>query len=83
MFDAALASPWLHALQHASFLLSATIFWWAILNVSRGKLSLSAGHLFATMIAMTALGALITLSPHILYGMYQGKAEAYGLTGLE
>ena len=35
------------------------------------------------MIAMTALGALITLSPHLLYGIYQGKAEAYGLTALE
>lgn len=83
MFDAALASPWLHALQHASFLLSATIFWWAVLNVPRGKLIFSAGHLFATMIAMTALGALITLSSHLLYGIYQSKAEAYGLTALE
>ena len=82
MFNAALASPWLHALQHASFLLSAIIFWWAMLNVSRERLSISAAHLFATMIAMTALGALITLSPHVLYGMYQGRAEAYGLTGL-
>jgi cytochrome c oxidase assembly factor CtaG len=81
MFNAALASPWLHALQHASFLLSAVIFWWAMLNIPRARLSISAAHLFATMIAMTALGALITLSPHVLYGVDQGRAEAYGLTG--
>ena len=81
MFNAALASPWLHALQHASFLLSAIIFWWAMLNVSRERLSISAAHLFATMIAMTALGALITLSPHILYGMYQGRARGLRFDG--
>jgi putative membrane protein len=82
MFDAALARPWMHALQHASFLLTAVIFWWAILNVPRANLSTSAVHLFATMIAMTALGALITLSPRLLYAAYQNRAEPYGLTSL-
>jgi putative membrane protein len=82
MFDAALVKPWLHALQHASFLLSAVIFWWAILNVPRAKLSTSAVHLFATMIALTALGALITLSPRLLYAVYHDRAEPYGLTSL-
>jgi cytochrome c oxidase assembly factor CtaG len=83
LFNAALANPWLHILQHVSFLLGAVIFWWAILNVPRTQLSVSALHLFVTMIAMTALGALIALSPHLLYGAYFGKAEAYGLSGLD
>jgi putative membrane protein len=83
LFDAALANPGLHMLQHLSFLLGAVIFWWAILNVPRMRIGVSALHLFATMIAMTALGALIALSPHLLYGTYQGKAEAYGISGLD
>jgi len=83
LFDAALVNPWLHMLQHLSFLLGAVIFWWAILNVPRMRIGVSALHLFATMIAMTALGALIALSPYLLYSAYQGKAEAYGLNGLD
>jgi putative membrane protein len=83
LFNAALANPWLHMLQHVSFLLGAVIFWWAILNVPRTQLSVSAAHLFVTMIAMTALGALIALSPHLLYRTYQGPVEANGLSGLD
>jgi putative membrane protein len=83
LFNAALANPWLHMLQHVCFLLVAVIFWWAILNVPRTQLSVSALHLFITMIAMTALGALIALSPHLLYGTYQGNSEAYWRSDLD
>jgi putative membrane protein len=75
LFKAALANPWLHMLQHVSFLLGAVIFWWGIINVPRTRLSISALHLFITMIAMTALGALIALSPHLLYSPYHGNIE--------
>jgi cytochrome c oxidase assembly factor CtaG len=82
-FDAALANPWLHMLQHVSFLVGAILFWWAILRVSCEQLSVSALHLFMTMIAVSALGALIALSPHLLYVTYRGHAEAFGLTSLD
>jgi cytochrome c oxidase assembly factor CtaG len=83
LFDAALAHPWLHILQHISFLVSAVLFWYAIRSAPRDRLGLSALHLFMTMIAMTALGALIALSPQVLYAAYHGHAEMLGWTSLE
>jgi cytochrome c oxidase assembly factor CtaG len=83
LFNAALANPWLHILQHVSFLVSAVLFWYAILSVPHDRLGVSALQLFMTMIAMTALGALIALSQQPLYAAYQGHAELFGWTTLD
>jgi putative membrane protein len=83
LFHAALNNSWLHILQHISFLVSAILFWYAIVSAPRDQLGLSALHLFMTMIAMTALGALIALSPHLLYAGYRGHAELFGWTSLD
>jgi putative membrane protein len=83
LFDAALANPWLHILQHIGFLVSAVLFWYAILSAPRDRSGISALHLFMTMIAMTALGALIALSPRLLYTAYHGDAELFGWTSID
>lgn len=71
LFDAALANRWVHMAQHVSFLATALWFWWAVLNVPLARRGLAAFHLFATMLALTFLGALMTLSSHPLYASYQ------------
>jgi putative membrane protein len=84
LFQAALANQGVHALQHASFLLSALLYWWSVLGVgpgrNRGAATLS---LFTTMIHTGALGALLTLSPIAWYPAYSGRALAFGLDPLE
>jgi putative membrane protein len=72
LFDAALANRWVHMAQHVSFLATALLFWWAVLNVPLARRGAAALHLFATMLALTFLGALMTLSSHPLYASYQG-----------
>jgi cytochrome c oxidase assembly factor CtaG len=82
LFDAALANPWIHIAQHLSFLVTALCFWWATLNVLHAAQGLAALHLFVTMLAFTALGALLTLSPHPLYVSYADASITF-LTPLE
>jgi cytochrome c oxidase assembly factor CtaG len=70
-FEAALARPGIHTLQHASFLLSALLFWWTVFGkTSRARESGNAHamlSLFTTMVHTGALGALLTLAPGIWY----------------
>jgi putative membrane protein len=85
-FQAALANNGIHALQHASFLFSALLFWWAVLGKqvgsgARGSAMLS---LFSTMMHTGALGALFTFSESVWYPAYGDSAwHAFGLTPLE
>lgn len=82
LFDAALHSEGVHVLQHASFLGTALLFWWAVLGgdsrSSRGGAGLVS--LFTTMLHTGALGALLTFSASAWYTAYGG---AYGLTPVE
>ncbi|HEV7576967.1 MAG TPA: cytochrome c oxidase assembly protein [Caldimonas sp.] len=85
LFEAALASPGVHTLQHTSFMLAALVYWWSVAGLGasgrhRGTAMLS---LFTTMIHTGALGALLTLSPVAWYAAYAGRTAAFGLDPLE
>jgi cytochrome c oxidase assembly factor CtaG len=70
-FDAALANPLLHKIQHATFLLTALLFWWVLLGLPRRLFAIGALHLFITMLAFTVVGALLALSPSPMYRAYE------------
>jgi putative membrane protein len=70
-----------HALQHASFLGTALLFWWSVLGREAPGLALAS--LFTTMLHTGALGALLALSSSPWYAPYIGATAAYGLTPLE
>ena len=61
LFDAALANPWLHVAQHASFFGTALLFWWSLLAPSHRHLA-GMASLFTTMLHTGALGALMALA---------------------
>ncbi|PXW26416.1 cytochrome c oxidase assembly protein [Paraburkholderia caballeronis] len=84
LFDAALANPAVHTLQHASFLITALLFWWAIFG--EGGQRRDGGRamllLFTTMVHTSALGALITLAPALWYPSYVEPTSSLGLNPL-
>jgi putative membrane protein len=83
-FSAALAYPWVHVLQHTSFLGTALIFWWSVLGEAGQRRPGSAMmSLFTTMAHTGALGALMTLSPLLWYPAYVAPTLALGLDPLE
>lgn len=81
LFDTAVTMLPVHRLQHVSFLASAILFWWAMLW--RRERGVAAWHLFATMMHTSLLGALMALSPLVLYGAQTRLAPQFGLTALE
>jgi len=79
-FDAALHHRGLHALQHASFLFSALLFWWTVFGASarHPRPGVALMSLFTTMLHSGALGALLALSPSVWYQAYAASAPALG-----
>lgn len=85
LFQATLDHDAVHALQHASFLGSALLFWWALLH-GRPRLmghGLAVVYLFTTALHSGLLGALLTFARTVWYPAYAGKTQSWGLTPLE
>jgi putative membrane protein len=80
LFTAALESAVVHAAQHLSFLLSATLFWWALMH--KGARGMTLIYLFSTMLHTGALGALLVVSRTPWYPVYGTGAQAWGLSPL-
>jgi putative membrane protein len=85
LFQAALTHPWVHTLQHTSFLTSALLFWWTIFGRHAGTRAsaLSMLSLFTTMVHTGALGALLTLAPGLWYPWYVAPSIALGFDPLQ
>lgn len=83
-YDASLSSDTVHALQHASFLGGALLFWWALIHGRRARLGYGASvlYLFTTALHTTALGAVLALAPRPLYPAY-AAVPGWGLSALE
>jgi putative membrane protein len=87
-YQAALRSPAIHALEHASFFGTALLFWWVLLRPAAGSPTAVQGPgaaLFVFTQAMQSglLGALMTLAPQPWYPAYAATAPLWGLTLLE
>jgi PQQ-dependent catabolism-associated beta-propeller protein len=83
-FDRALAQPGWHVAQHLSFLVTALLFWWAMLHSPRRQRGLVVGCLFFTATAGGALGALMAFSESPWYAGYAAlRLDAFGLSPAE
>jgi putative membrane protein len=85
LFDAVLQNEWVHTLQHLSFLVSALLFWWALIHGPQGAMGYGAAvlYLFTTSIHSGALGALLTVAGSVWYPSYIPLTGSWGLTPLE
>lgn len=81
LFDAAVADVALHRMQHVSFFVTAILFWWAIFRAQH--LGVAAWDVFVTMLHTSVLGALISLTPRILYHVQTADAETWGFRPIE
>jgi cytochrome c oxidase assembly factor CtaG len=85
LFAMALEDEAMHALQHASFLLTALLFWWALLCRRGGRAAhgVAVGHLFVTALHTGLLGALLLFSTRLWFPSAAGQAAQWDLTALE
>jgi putative membrane protein len=83
LFNAALANESLHIVQHLSFLVTGTIFWWPILGPLQNRHLSPFGaisYLFSACLCCSLLGAFLTFAPVGLYPAYLNPpARVWGL----
>lgn len=83
LFNAALANDALHIVQHLSFLVTGTIFWWPILAPIEDRRIPALGavvYLFSSCVCCSLLGAFLTFAPVGLYPAYLNPpAHIWGL----
>ena len=85
LFNAALEKGAIHDLQHATFLVTALLFWHALLrHGAQARRGMSVLYLFTTTIHTGVLGALLTFSRTPLYAPFDFGLRTWGsLTPLE
>lgn len=86
LFDRALDHQGWHVAQHASFLVTSLLFWWAMAHPPAGRqgYGLSALCLFATSLVGGLLGALMAFSNSPWYAGYAAMGMTpYGLSPAE
>ncbi|MDQ2825997.1 MAG: cytochrome c oxidase assembly protein [Actinomycetota bacterium] len=75
LYDAALHHEALHALEHTSFLLTATTFWWALGVGTTRPRGGAVAMAFLAALPGTALGATMTLARTPWYAGYPSTAD--------
>jgi putative membrane protein len=84
LYEAALVSEPVHALEHATFLLTALLFWNVLLAGSHSPRRSGMGVLYTFTMALqgSLLGALITFTAQPWYSTYAEQLNPWGLTPL-
>jgi cytochrome c oxidase assembly factor CtaG len=85
LYNAALADEGIHAAEHLSFLVSATIFWWPVLAPLPDRRlggPPAMVYLFLAALANSVLGALLTFSGPGRYPWYTRPTDGSAALGL-
>src|SRR5437773_2021960 len=85
LYQAALRSAAIHAIEHICLLVTACLLWWALIHGRYGRAGygVAAVFVFATAVHSEALGALLTFAPRVWYPLYAMRSSAAGLDALE
>ena len=85
LFEGAVTSETLHALEHACFFGSALVFWAVPIRLARRRAGAGVGvlYVFTTGMHNALLGVLLSFASEPWYGVYGLTAPMWGLTPLE
>ena len=83
LFDQTLSNDWVHAAQHITFLSTAMLFWWPVLEPRRLNYGTALVYVFTTALQTSVLGAMLTFAPRPWYVAYLTTAPQWHLTALE
>lgn len=72
LYDAAVRNEGIHAVQHAMFVGTSTLFWWGLLYGRYGRAGYGAAvfYVFTTVVHTGLLGAMLTFAGAPLYASY-------------
>ena len=84
LYEAALRSELVHAIQHVSFVGTAGLFWWGMVHGRYGRIGygIAVLYVFLTALHSSVLGALMALAPAAWYSSHSAAASRWGIDAL-
>ncbi|MBA3807127.1 MAG: cytochrome c oxidase assembly protein [Solirubrobacterales bacterium] len=83
-YDFAVRHPLVHVLEHLSFVLVGSLYWWHLLSPIRARLRLDGMgpviYMLSTKLFVGALGMGLAFAPSALYPYYEHHARVWGLS---
>jgi putative membrane protein len=83
-YDVALRHPLVHLLEHATFLLAGSLYWWHLLSPIRARLRLDGMgpvlYMGSTKLFVGALGMGLAFAPSALYEYYVHHARVWSIS---
>lgn len=84
LYDAALAHPAVHVLEHTSYAVAGGLYWWHLLSPIRSRRRLggmgAALYMAATKLLVGLLGIVLVFAPGTLYAFYARQGGFWGLS---
>ncbi len=86
-YDLAVTHPLVHVLEHTSFVIAGSLYWWHLLSPIRARLRLGGMgpvvYMASTKLFVGALGMGLAFAPTALYPYYAHHARVWGISALE
>jgi putative membrane protein len=83
-YDVALRHPVVHVLEHVTFLLAGSLYWWHLLSPIRARLRLGGmgpiAYMGSTKLFVGALGMGLAFAPSALYSYYVHHGRVWGIS---
>ena len=83
-YDVAVRHPLVHLLEHVTFLLAGSLYWWHLLSPIRARLRLGGMgpivYMGSTKLFVGALGMGLAFAPSALYPYYVHHARVWGIS---
>ncbi|HMD52780.1 MAG TPA: cytochrome c oxidase assembly protein [Solirubrobacteraceae bacterium] len=85
-YDLAVTHPSVHVLEHVSFVVAGSLYWWHLLSPIRSRRRLSGlgpvVYMASTKLLVGALGMGLAFAPVALYPYYAHHARVWGISAL-
>ncbi len=86
-YDEAARHEGIHALEHFSFLLVGSLYWWHLLSPIRARMRLGGlgplAYMGSTKLFVGALGMFLAFAPSTLYPFYANQPRVWGISAGE
>ena len=86
-YDLAVREPAVHVLEHASFVLAGSLYWWHLLSPIRSRMRLEGMgpivYMASTKLLVGALGMGLAFAPSTLYPYYDHLPRVWGISAID
>ena len=85
-YDLAVRHPAIHVLEHISFVVAGSLYWWHLLSPIRARHRLDGmgpvAYMATSKLFVGALGMFLAFAPTALYPYYADQARVWGISAL-